>query len=338
MVRLAMVDPRTEVILAAVPRRLVAVSEARGASMSALLRGLSIDPAVLEDAEAFVPIAVLYELWERAIRSLDAPALPLWVAQAMRLEDLHVTGFAIATASTGREAFQRAMRYSNLLTNSASWRLEESGDLAEVRFDRDGPRPLGTRVDVECALASVVHAIRQVGRDDFAPLRIRFRHRASFDLGAHREHFDCPLDFGAEMDAIVMRRSQLDGTPRSMNPAMGAFFESYANSLLHRLEPDTSLARRVREAIMAELPSGGVSMHTVAKRMRTSERTLRRQLAAENVIFRDLVEDIRKRRAEQLLAERALTLTDIAFALGYSEASAFSRAYRRWTGCAPRQR
>ena len=98
----------------------------------------------------------------------------------------------------------------------------------------------------------------------------------------------------------------------------------------------SDLASRANEAIDAELASGAVSLASVARRLAMSERSLQRRLEAEGIGFAALIDAARRRRAESLLRSRDVSLTEIAFLLGFSEQSAFTRAFKRWTGKSPR--
>jgi len=98
---------------------------------------------------------------------------------------------------------------------------------------------------------------------------------------------------------------------------------------------DRGIVERVEQAALAELPSGTPSMPAIARSLRMSERQLRRELDSAGVGFRSMVEDLRRKRAAVLLGEEAASVVDTAFVLGFSEVSAFSRAFKRWFGVAP---
>jgi AraC-like DNA-binding protein len=106
---------------------------------------------------------------------------------------------------------------------------------------------------------------------------------------------------------------------------------------LAQVDVDAPISARVQDAIARELPSGPPTMVQIAKRLGVSERTLRRALEEESTSFRVMVEGVRRGRAEQLLAQRRTSIGEIAFLLGFSDASAFSRAFRRWSGKTPKE-
>jgi AraC-like DNA-binding protein len=127
----------------------------------------------------------------------------------------------------------------------------------------------------------------------------------------------------------------LEAVPRFANPALAAHFEQQAARLLSETRGAETLVDRARRIIANSLPSGEPSTLAIAKQLGLSERTLRRALAAEGASFRGVVDGLRQERARILLEDRRNSIAEIALALGFSELSAFSRAYKRWTGRPP---
>lgn len=315
--------------------KLVAFAHDRGMDATAIARAAGISATDVGDPERRVGIAGLYAAWETVMRALRDPAVPVNVARTYRIEDLHVMGFALMSSADAREACARAIRYFALLSDSGRWELEEIGDRAIVRWWRSGELSLGHRVANEAAMAVFVHTFRQVV-GEAVPVAATFRHAAPAKSGAHARFFGAGARFGDDEDSFSFAREVLDRIPRTANPALSAFFERHAESLLPHYA-GVSMADRARDAIARELASGMPTMSTVARRLGASERSLRRRLAEEGVKFRDLVSDVQRVRARELLRQPDATVTDVAFLLGFSDASAFARAFKRWFGHSPKE-
>jgi AraC-like DNA-binding protein len=314
---------------------LVGFAASRGVDGAALARDLGLTREILGDPEERVPVVTLYALWESLMRELDDPALPIDVARTHRVEDLHVMGFAVMTSATIREAVRRAIRYFTLLSDSGVWSLDEGDEAVRVRWYRGGELRLGLRLANEVALAVFAHVFRQLlGRE--VPIAATFRHAGPADIRAHRRFFDGGLEFAAGEDSLSLPRDTFDLVPRDANPKLSAFFAAHAESLMPRYESAT-IADRVRAEFARELASGQPAMADVARRLGTSERSLRRQLEAETLSFRDLAAEVLRDRARELLRRTDSSVTDIAFQLGFSDSSAFTRACKRWFGQTPRE-
>ena len=307
----------------------------RGTRKEVLLADVGLAPDALTDPEAPLPLVTIFALWESAMRRLRSDGLPVAVAQTFALEDYPVLGFVVMTAASTREALARVARFHAIVSPSARWVIEESGEVVRLRWHREGPRTLGHRVSNESALAELVHAIRQAIGADIRPLATSFRHAAPADLRAHKAHFGPEIRWEAKVDELVFLRSLLDTIPRMANPSLSAHFDRQAERLLQKARDTDDLPLRVRHVVEHSLPSGEPASSRVAKQLAMSERTLRRSLATDGSSFRAIVEDVRKDRAALLLEDDRSSLAEIAIALGFSELSAFSRAFKRWTGRSP---
>lgn len=206
-----------------------------------------------------------------------------------------------------------------------------------VRHHRDLERTLGVRAANEGALADFVAGIRQIHGADVLPLRVGFRHPAPRDIRAHQAFFRCPIEFEAPYDEFELPLSLYENPQQSVNPALSAFFVKHAEELLRQHDTEDTLRGRVRQEILAQLPNGELSLGLVARRLGMSERSLRRYLTEENTSFSDLVAEVRYERARVLLDSPRLSLAEIAYLLGFSNVSAFSRAFKAWSGKAPGQ-
>lgn len=282
-----------------------------------------------------IAVQRLCDLFGHIMRALDDPGLPYTIARQIRMEDLHVMGFAVMTATDGREATRRAVRYARLISTNSQWELIEGPDDATIRLERYlGPR-LGHRVINEAALADFVHCSRACSGYDYTPLRVAFCHREPPDTRPHREFFRCDVEFNAPHNEFVIDNGFFDYKPVDANPAMSQFFRDHAEKLLREQNAGASLSDQVRREIARQLPSGPPTLASVARRLATSERSLRRHLTADGTSFSQLLSDVRFERARSLLRSSETSLSDVAYLLGFSNVSAFSRAFKKWCGSAP---
>jgi AraC-like DNA-binding protein len=305
-------------------------ARARGLDPRPLFAAAGIAEDTVGDPELRVPTGAWFSIIAHVARVLDDPSLPIRMAQLRRIEDLQLVGFLVLTSASGREAFERVIRYSALLSDASRWTMDVGQDDFTLRIEREGPRTLGHRLSNELAVAGLLQTQRVVSGRATVPARVVFRHAAPPDTTTHDSFFGTAIEWSGSFDGVALPIEMLDAAAQSGNPELHAYLERQAQARLEALGSASSIAARVREVIVRELPSGSPSMTSIAKRLGQSERTMRRWLDDEGTSFRDQVDLVRKARADELLRDRAIPLSQVAFLLGFSDQAAFSRAFRRW--------
>lgn len=315
---------------------MVLEAAARGMSPGDLLARLGLDPVSAQDPERKVSFAALFAVWADCMRKLRDPGLPIAAATRMRLSDYAVLGFATTAASSFREALSLLARYGGLHADGCRWTLhDDKNGGVELRWVRDGERTLGHRVANECAVAEALHAARQILAVRLVPSRVAFRHAAPPALHAHVEFFGVRPQFEADWEGILFPRDVLDLTPKQANAPLASWLERQMAAMLAAQPEPRTVAERVERMLEKDVAGAEPDITRVARAMALSERTLRRQLEREQCSFRELWEAVRRRRAETLLSTGKASIDEVAFLTGFSETSAFARAFKRWTGSTP---
>jgi AraC-like DNA-binding protein len=299
------------------------------------LRGQEIDGADRAGSLPRIPIDRLYAAWASLSRTLGDPAVGIRAAMGWTVADLDLLGFCVATAPTGGAALRTAVRYAALITDSGRWRMDEGADPVVLTWERTGPLTLGRAISNEAAVASFAVCFRELTAA--TPLALELRHAAPSRSSAHRDLLGCPVVFGADRDALLLARRDLDVVLRQANPALWRFLSAIADGELARLRPRSARAlveRALATALDADrdrMPSAG----DISRALGLSERTLRRRLRGEAIGFRALLDQVRRARASELLAEESASLTEVALASGFADVSGLGHAWRRWFGAAP---
>jgi AraC-like DNA-binding protein len=198
----------------------------------------------------------------------------------------------------------------------------------------DGSIPRGRDVS-EFIVAAWVVVARQATGVDFAPLQVRFRHPRPTSLEAHRRLFRAPIRFGEPVNGLVVRRALLQTPLTRADPGLCAVLDRHVRELLERIPRATALRERVRQLAAQALSTGPPRAATLAHRLHMSRRTLQRQLQGDGTSARELVDTLRRDLAMRYLSDGQVAIAEVAFLLGFSEASAFHRAFRRWSGTTP---
>jgi AraC-like DNA-binding protein len=318
----------------------VATSNAERVVRFAVARGLDPKDAAEETPRANVPripATRMFGIWTKLTRTLADPGLPVALAERSTIEDLGLLGFATMTAPTARRGIETFIRYSALLADGARWELVDDGARLEVRLTTSGDaRDAGMRISNETSLAQLASGARQLCGTAIDPELVALSHAPPNGVKKLRDFFRCRVDVGAPFHRIVFRKDAFDAQPRTANGSLWRWLCAQADDELRALAP-RPLDRRVRDEIARSFAHDlDLDLPAVASRVGTSERTLRRALAAEGTSFRALVDDARKERTRRLLEDEDVPITRAAFEVGFTDASAFTHACRRWFGSSPR--
>lgn len=166
-------------------------------------------------------------------------------------------------------------------------------------------------------------------------MEVRFPHTAPLDISEHQRLFGCKLQFGWERSELVFARDLLDAPLVKADPTLQAILEAQVVSVIEKLPKGEATTDAVRRHLAGELGKGQPTLEQIAPRLHMSPRTLHRRLDDEGTSFRKILSEVRRELASRHLMERRLAIGEIAFLLGFSEPSAFHRAFKRWTGHAP---
>ena len=302
-----------------------------------LLESVGVDPAPV-DPKTMVADTDYYDFFERVAQADPRGSdLPLRVGASMRSDDYGAFGLAWKSAPDLRGSWERAERYARVLTSVATYRVRETDEGVCMQLHRDGDRKkLGLGLSNEATIASIVAISQEVSTGKFQALSIYFKHDAPESTLTHERHFGCPVHFGADMDAVLVSYESLQAPNRLGDQSIAKFFDMHLSEELSKFDDNASLERRVRLQISKSLSQGVPTVSEIGGEFGMSARTLQRRLSDRGYTFQTLVDESRRELAERLLRETEYPLAEIAFLTGFSEQSAFNRAFRRWAGQTPR--
>jgi AraC-like DNA-binding protein len=184
-------------------------------------------------------------------------------------------------------------------------------------------------------LTLVVRIVRELTGATGAIRSVMFAHPAPADDSEHRAFFRCPVAFGRGENRIEFERSLLGQPLKGGDEALLSVLDEQAQRFLREHPAKTDGLSRVREQVRIAVESGQPSLERVAEALRASPRTLQRKLAEKGTTFHRVVDQVREDLARDHITNSRLTLGEVAYLLGFSELSAFSRAFKRWTGLSP---
>ena len=294
----------------------------------AFLEALEIDDDAPPDT--YVPASRVDQLLAEIARRRGDPTFSLTLARAAVVRNLGLFGHMVWLSGTVRDALVRAVKFYGVVTRRTTLTLDEAAGIATLR-QQPVPGHAPGAILAEFPFVSLALRARQATEGRFAVRAVRFTHRSEHPA-AYRDAFGCDVTFRASRDELEIESAMLDLSLASADPITSAALEARVAELT-RGAARSPLVERVRRAALAMLAKNP-SLEGLAARLGVSARTLRRQLAQQQTTVRAIVDDVRRELADQLLA-RGEAVKVVASTLGFSEASAFSRAYKRWTGRTP---
>lgn len=324
----------TSLVLA--PHR--AIARTHGLQLDDLFAAHDIDPAQLEDPEARLPLALAYDLWREMGRRIGEPHYGLRLAvEYDLLRTFDVVGYVIASARTVREAFAATIRYQRLLFGFQPLSLTVDGGVA--RFITIPPpvsagHPPPDDVEDFSLAVALVQLRRFTGRE-VVPRSVRLRHPAPRDTRAYRRVFGVDPELGAEVNELTFDAGLLSSPTRGADPALHRVVARYADELLARAPPSHRFVDEARRQVLQSLRLGAPAAPSIARSLGLSTRSLVRRIADEGTSLSAIVDEVRRDLALAQLRQTDRKTIDIAFMLGFSDVSAFYRAFRRWTGTTP---
>ncbi|MCV6593401.1 MAG: AraC family transcriptional regulator [Silicimonas sp.] len=255
---------------------------------------------------------------------------------AMKCGEFGAFGLAMKSAPTLRQALDRNLRYIRLHNRVSEFDCTESDGIVSWTHHKPRSDNLGSHLSNEAAMATTLTLCREASFADLTPLRVQFAHQRDGSKQALAEHFGIEPVFGQEVDGLRFRAEDMDRPAPVGDASIWQFFRDHLETQIAADEEEVPLESQVVEEI-ARLLSGGVPpLDQVAETLGLGARTLQRRLAAQDLSYQGLVDEARQQMARKLLSQSRYSLAEIAFLAGFSEQSAFTRAFKRWSGQTPR--
>ena len=282
-----------------------------------------------------IPIGTLIDLWERAVAATGRRDLPMRAARYAEPDERSLVLFVLANQPRLSDGIDRYNRYAPTVSDAYRWRILATGDEVHVEANPPGPvHRLGWQCHLEFEAADSVGIAARISAGQARANAVRFLHAAppAPVIEANAEMLGLVPAFGQDRCEIVypdVRELPVPGA----RPALATVVEEQLEAMLQALERGAPVTARARAVIGDLLAAGTCTVDALARSVHMSRRSLERTLAEEGTSAGTLIEDERKQRALAWLPQ--LSIEEVAARLGYSDARAFARAFKRWTGLAP---
>jgi AraC-like DNA-binding protein len=309
----------------------------RGIPATPLLSKAGLSVEQIDDRGARLKVRSQIRFLELAADALQDEMLGFHLARDYDLREIGLLYYVMASSEVLNDALQKIARYSGITNEGVSVKFR-AGKEAVVVLDYVGVERRSDCHQIEFWLLSFVRLCRQLTNRRLIPSRIRLVHRRRKTPAEFRSLLGCEIEFGCGVDEIVfpgaVARLPISSADSHLNKILLKYCEE---ALAHRASAPTTLRASVENAMAPLLPHGKANAVAIARRIGMSHRTLARRLSSESLTFSEIAEELKGELARHYLRDSDLPVSQIAWLLGYREISAFTRAFKRWTGKTPRQ-
>lgn len=320
-------------------RSMIRYAVSRGADLAALCKAAGIDEAILSQPEKRISGDQSRRLWEAAVHATGDPDFGLHLGELSQPASLGLVGFTMISAPDLGTAFDRLLRYTNLLTDGVRGTITRSN--GEALFDLTPTSNLDNflletpRQHVECTLSAFPALAHALTGKPLPVISTWFCHPAPHVVSEHRRIFRTDVRFGRPVNRVGFREEALGWPLVDANPELLRAFDAQAVGALKALDGTASWNERGERAIVEKLRGSLPGLDEIARHLGVSSRQFQRHLGEEGTGFRQLLDRARHGLALRYLRHQDIPIAEISHLLGFAEPSAFHRSFRRWTGSSP---
>ena len=311
---------------------IVRALEHKGVDSRRVLRAAGLTESVTNDPLQRMPSSQVTALYKACVDATNDPYFGLTVSRFIHASNIHAVGFALMASRTLLDFCLRLERYFAIVSQSAVLRVERNGREVAMRFRHQ----VNLCSETEDAFtAFLLRFTRLLYRQDFTALRIELHHACpSQGPEPYAQVFGVAPTFGHHESALVFSAAAMEEPLSGACPELAQFNDNIAAGYLAKLDKKDVTAR-VRAKIIELLSGGDCTRRRIAQEVCMSQATLQLKLAQRGTSFQDLLSETRRELALGYLAQRSLSITEITFLLGFTDASNFTRAFKRWMATSP---
>jgi AraC-like DNA-binding protein len=302
-----------------------------------ILKEAGLTHQQIEDQDCRITVRAQIKFLNAVANALQDPLLGFHIAQSADLRELGLLYYVAASSETLDDVLQRAARYSSTTNEGLSLKYHSGPDIS-VAIGYVGVARHLDRQQIESFMTVVLRTCRQLTGRHLVPKRLRLVHRGNSERSEFAAYFGSKVDYSASVDELTFARDTKDMAIVSADRYLNRLLVANCEEALSRRRTSRGSFRSIVEnAIVPLLPHGKARAAEIATRLGLSRRTTARRLSSEGLTFSQVLDALRGDLASQYLADRDLSISRIAWALGYQEVSAFTHAFKRWTGKTPRE-
>jgi AraC-like DNA-binding protein len=312
--------------------------EKSGGDVDRIFGACRVLPEMAGSPTLKLKLSAFVELFEESARQTRNENFGLWFGNQFRPRDLGMWGYAAVSAPTLGSALENLVGLFRYHQESSAMRLRADADgLARLEYQITAPSIVERRQDAELSLGMFLNFFREACGVSWAPEEVHFEHPKPASAKEHEMAFAAPVYFSQPTNALLFRPDILSRRMPAIDLKLLAIMQTCLEQLGSEGANEDLLLDRVHATVRMKLPQGYPTLEDVAAELHVPVGAICRDLHDAGTSYKEVVEGVRRDLAISYMRQRRLPFSEMAMLLGYSELSAFSRAFRRWTGASPRE-
>jgi len=330
--------PREYTILVRSVNKIIDAVKSDGVEPEELYRAVNFDPALLNSPDNRIPFSQFVAFYEHGARLAGDDAFGLRIGERVQPELFDVLGYVVINSPTFGEALNRLIRYHSIWNDGATYNLDINGSQARLAYEYVDGLKNARRHDCEMTLSILVSFARRGTGVDWTPHEVSFQHSKPKSIIEHQRIFRSQVQFDRPINEVIFDSSLLALPMMKADLGLCVVLDRHAQELLSKRPRADGLINQVRQFLGEALNVGGdLRIETISQKLGISVRTLQRKLKEEGTSHQELLDEMRSVLSKRYLQEPKLAICEVAYLLGFSEPSAFHRAFRRWAGITPKE-
>jgi len=276
------------------------------------------------------PVEKMQHIWKYISQESNDENIGYQVFRFLNPSSFFHLSFALYASQSIRELLHKLVRYKKYLSEQVNFTLEETEDT--ISFIIHDQRVIQSNLCADVVFCYITQAIRDLSFENISPQQLFLKTKPERTPQQYIDFLNCPVFFGAKDDRICYGRPQADQLFNTADPIFSQHHNQAVEEYLQKLDLNEKVRHRVELMILASLSEGDISINAVADKLNMSVRSLQRHLSNEGNSYQTILEDTRKTLASTYAQDTSLSVTQIAYLLGFAETGNFSKAFKRWNG------
>lgn len=307
-----------------------------GSNFSSLLERSEIHPDAVGDPEVSIGLRNFMRFWEEFSSSTNETDIGAHFGLQFDPRDLGLLGYVFYNCPNLRSALKELSRLFPIHQENSLLTFRNDVGQCGVEYQVLGSRADEIRQDAELSVGMIVQFCRAFLGPTWAPEEVHFQHNKPQRWRTKEAKFKAPIYFGQPTNGVYFSEKELSSINPNADPGLLKLLGPIVDKRLESLQSQISLVDKVRHQIDLQIFDENISLQSVSRSLGVSFRTLQRRLGDEELSFSDLVDDARCRKSLDIISNSSVSITEASYQLGYSDSSAFARAFKRWHGATPR--
>jgi AraC-like DNA-binding protein len=301
-----------------------------------LLSSVGINSSILTSPDERISVEKYIFLEDEAARATKDPYFGLHMGQFMEAGNWSILGYMMMNCKTLAEAFGKSAKYSSIIGNLIKGDIYIGVDTVTISLMVPDNSPIVSRHCYEGFFSSILCLARNLSGRDIRPIEVGLAFPKPDIIDEYNKVFDSKVLFGQSKNYIVMDKKVGSIPVLLPNENLLKYFEDYAKEVITEVDSVNNLTYNVKKLILSNMDNEKLSIKIIAKELSMSVRTLQGYLKAEGTEFSKLLKEMREQLAKKYLGEN-YTVEDITYLLGFSDSSAFRKAFKKWTNITPKE-